>query len=268
MTVVVAAICQKEKAIVLAADRAAIHHTDAGPMRHNAPVSKIQLLPSGAAVACSGGSEEGLTIIRRIGGMPPELIPEWIRGQRKDCRRRFIEEQHGKISPASPFLGQLSPDPEFRYYQEQAIVMANGWGLDFLIAGVDGPDPRLWTITEYGENGRVTDCFSAGFAAIGTGGPRALWSLADWTRRRGFTEDLSLAVYAVFEAKKDAEQASDIGPETDLVILRDGGKSFCFRPDQLEPFEKAYREMRPVELQRDSHKAIKDLLGKADPPTG
>jgi hypothetical protein len=102
MTVITAAICQKEKAIVLAADRAAVLRTDAGLMMYDTPESKIRVLQNGVAIALAGGSEEGLAIIRQVGRRRLTEIPDLLDQERKASRSRFVEGglPHEKWTPS------------------------------------------------------------------------------------------------------------------------------------------------------------------------
>jgi hypothetical protein len=135
--------------------------------------------------------------------------------------------------------------------------MESGWVLEFLIAGVDETGPHLWTITE---NGGVSDRVSIEFAAIGAGRAKAEWALA--RRTREFSNDLPLAIYAAFEAKKEAETTVGVGQTTDLVILRDEGSAIRWEADELMPLERVYRKMRPAQLPKGSRNSIQALFDR------
>jgi hypothetical protein len=157
----------------------------------------------------------------------------------------------------------LESDREWRYYQELALVMDSGWVLDFLVAGIDDAgEAHLWTVTEGGK----TDCVSMGFASIGAGATRATFSLGRWAKEAA--RELPIAIYAAFEAKKDAECLESVNDKTDLVILQNGAKSLSWGTKELEPLEEAYKEMRPKELSKQSREGIQRFLEcKMKPPS-
>jgi 20S proteasome alpha/beta subunit len=256
MTVIAAAICRKENAVVLAADRAAVLQTDGGPLLYDTPGSKIHVLRSGVAVAVAGGSEDGLAIIRRIGGMGLAEIPAWIRGQRQDRRAKYIEEISQNDIRARAWLQHTQQDPLMRQLVEHYFLGSNNWHLSFLVAGVDEAGPHLWTVTEAGVDSHDT----VGFAAIGAGANKAEFSLGRWTRDAD--KELPLAVYAAFEAKKDAERTPGVNDKTDLVILRKGTEPLSWEVDGLEPLEDVYGKMRPDRLTAELRQQVQDLIDR------
>jgi hypothetical protein len=129
MTVVVAAICKSQKAVVLAADRAAVLDAGEGPLQYDAPESKIRVLRGEVAIALAGGSEDGLGIINRIGDRGLAEIPGWIDNERKTCRTRFIEKSYETISQASPFWGgRCIRTTSFGFIRSRRFFPGGIWG--------------------------------------------------------------------------------------------------------------------------------------------
>jgi hypothetical protein len=116
-------------------------------------------------------------------------------------------------------------------------------------------------VTEQG----ACDEAGVGFAAIGSGGPKALWALARWST--SLAGDLNRAVYAVFEAKKYAECTPGINDKTDLLILRGGAKPLWLGAEELTPLKEVYQAMRPP-LSEGSLKRIREMLDAKLQATG
>jgi hypothetical protein len=93
---------------------------------------------------------------------------------------------------------------------------------DMIVAGVDANGGRIAYVWN---PGTLAWLDKLGYAAIGSGGLHATTklSLASQTRNSGLPE----TVFRVYEAKKAAEVAPGVGPETDLAILGNGSITNC-----------------------------------------
>jgi 20S proteasome alpha/beta subunit len=243
MTVVLGTICQSEKTVVLAADRASMVATPGGPMVFDSPTSKIRILRNGVAIAISGDAVSGLEIVGRMGNIKLAEIPEWINREREACRDKVVKQRCQGDSRLQRWIDQSRAESDVCRWLEFGFIR-HSWGLDFLIAGIDESGPHIWTITEPEGSACVSNCNGSGFAAIGVGATKAMFTLGPWAAEAD--KDLSIAVYAAFQAKKEAEQISGIGDKTELVILRDGVAPVQLETVDLKPLKKVHKKMQPA----------------------
>src|SRR6185503_18005785 len=82
-----------------------------------------------------------------------------------------------------------------------------------IIAGIDGGGAHLYA----GQEGKFSCEDAVGFAAIGAGSwhAQSQFMFARYTR----SMPAAKALYLVFAAKKRAETAPGVGPETDMFII-------------------------------------------------
>jgi 20S proteasome alpha/beta subunit len=87
-------------------------------------------------------------------------------------------------------------------------------GTDMIVAGVDDQGAKVAYVWN---PGTLAWLDKLGYAAIGSGGIHATTrlSLGSQTRDSGLAE----TIYRVYEAKRAAEVAPGVGPETDLAIV-------------------------------------------------
>lgn len=105
-----------------------------------------------------------------------------------------------------------------------------------IIAGFDAAGTHL-----YVADGADVRCADAdGFAAIGTGGVHAASELAN----AGHTVEAPLdhALISTYSAKKRAELAPTVGPETDMFVLGASAGSYApIPPDAIKELDRIYR---------------------------
>jgi hypothetical protein len=94
-------------------------------------------------------------------------------------------------------------------------------GVAFLVAGADEQRAELHAVTDP-EGARPLD--SPGFGAIGIGGCLAMTALYQ-NQQHIKHMDLPRAVYAVYEAKKEADRDARVGKATDMAVISAGGNA-------------------------------------------
>ncbi len=244
MTVIFAAICSAEKAVVLAADRAVTFQTDVDQTQIDLQEPKIVTGRGGIAICVAGRADQGVPVIRKVQDMTLAEIPDKVRAERDALREKEIQE----FRRSYPNCGNSD---------EEILRKLNPWSLEFLIAGIDSQKgPIIWAV---GEKGAI-ESSTYGGQAIGSGKHKAIWALL---RRPDLADqDLATVVYAVFEAKKDAEATPGISKATDLVIIQEGIlKPVFLGPSKLAPLQRTYAKMRPTKIPPSSLQHIRDLLG-------
>ncbi len=124
-----------------------------------------------------------------------------------------------------------------------------------LVTGCVTPDGKA-SIHMVDDPGAV-DCYDAvGFTATGSGEPYAIQNLI----RANYTSDTVLvdAIYQVFEAKKNAEQAIGVGRKTDIRVVLNSKKNIQLTDDQVQGLGKIYE--RKMERQSKIQGKVLDDL--------
>lgn len=259
MTVVAATICRRRNAIVLAADRATVTGNpleEMLPLQFDSPISKIRILGDNIAVAVAGAVAQGQCIVDAVSGNTLASVAAALENGRAALRGQFIAEREQFDAVARAWIA-VSQKAGMQDAAKQFIVKSMGWAVDFLVAAVDAHGPHVCTITEASPRPLYFD--THGFAAIGGGAGKAVASMSRWSVK--IADDLPTAVYAAFEAKREAELTPGVGTATDLVILQQGMEPIRWEVDGLEPLDGAYHAMHPRNLQADLRSGIATLLG-------
>jgi 20S proteasome alpha/beta subunit len=224
MTVCIAAICDCGHKVVVAADRM---FTFPAPLNieFQTPEKKIEQIGTSCVVLSSGNgaysTEITQAVTRLLNGNPNPPISraaEILRDAYLQIRSIKVREQ--------VIIAMLGPDylkfeamnvslPQYLQYQpavfQQAAVQMQMFnlGTDMIVAGVDAEGARVAYV---GNPGTLAWLDKLGYAAIGSGGIHATTrlSLGSQTRDSGLAE----TVYRVYEAKRAAEVAPGVGPET------------------------------------------------------
>lgn len=229
MTVCIAAVCADGRKIVVSADRM---FTAGAPVNVEFETSekKIETLAPACVALLSGNSSYASEIIQKAmqslsGAQTPDVehVAELVRGAYAAVRAIKVREQVVIPTLGPDFtrceqLGSTLPQylaPQPNLYNQLVMMMSNfNLGSDIIVAGIDSDGARIAIVTHPGTTIWLD---KLGFAAIGSGGIHAntRLSLASQAKSAGLTE----TVYRVYEAKKAAEAAPDVGGKTDLVVV-------------------------------------------------
>jgi hypothetical protein len=107
-----------------------------------------------------------------------------------------------------------------------------------IVAGVDDSGAR---VAYLGNPGTLAWLDKLGYAAIGSGGIHATTKLSLGSQTRGST--LLETLYRVYEAKRAAEVAPGVGPDTDVAIVERDRITMC-GSDMMTTMEEILRTSR------------------------
>lgn len=229
MTVCIAAICEKGKSIVVAADRM---FTSPPPVNieFESDESKIEHFLDGIVVLPSGNTAIVTEILdaakEKMSGKATTMseVGELIRTGYETIRARKAEENVAIPMVGSDFItarasGRTLPDYlELQGGIYQGIVAQSfqfNLGTELLLAGIDRNGSRIAAITHPGS---IFWLDKLGYGATGSGAIHAVSSLNLCGQSR--SHDLFITLYAVYSAKRAAEVAPGVGGNfTDLAVL-------------------------------------------------
>jgi hypothetical protein len=137
-------------------------------------------------------------------------------------------------------LSQLGAEAFTRalYDVQQQII-----DLTFLIAGFDGDESHIFTVSSPGKIDYYSDL---GFWAIGSGQTHALGSIFNSTRRLRFL-DRADALYRICEAKFNSENALGVGPTTIGSLIEPGKVQHTLYATVLEKFRPIWEQTKVVD---------------------
>jgi 20S proteasome alpha/beta subunit len=229
MTVCIAAICDKGKAVVMAADRGVTHGNQ---LSSDGPDRKINEVAYHAAIAVAnqplGANFVGQFDPKELSKLTVKEVANKICAALQALRIERIEiellARHGKR-----WLNYASFENECYLAREKTPILGELWQKvnDYdlksrvIVAGVDNQGAMIYKTTNEMQSPIPQE--QPGFVAIGSGEGLAMGKLM--SRSRLIKEcPVAEALYFVYEAKKMAELAPGVGKETDLLIIRDGVK--------------------------------------------
>ncbi len=232
MTVCIAAICDHGQKVVVAADRMFTFQAPQN-LQFQTPEKKIESLGASCVVLSSGNSAYSMEILRAAKGLldgnpnPPILrAAEVLRDGFVQVRAMKVREQL-LVPMLGPdyikFEAMGIPLPQYLqfqpgiYQQLSAQMQMYNLGADMIITGVDAVGA---SVAYLGNPGTLGWLDKLGYVATGTGGIHATTKLSLGSQTRD--TPLSETIYRVYEAKRAAEVAPGVGPDTDLAIVRQG----------------------------------------------
>ncbi len=259
LTICIAAIAEK-KYVVMAADRTLTLSLEPPEYGHEHASKLYELTPS--FIVGAAGS--------------PVFIPELFRrvDTKKAGKPDFVYELADaltavrKVKIEQEILRKIGWTYEMyeEYYSEGKLLeaharklleeMTNYHACIHLVTGNVLPDAGA-TIHMVEDPGSV-NCFDAiGFIGIGSGESYAVQNLI----RANYTADTPLleAIYQVFEAKKNAEQAVGVGRRTDIRIIMDEKKNIQLSDNEVLELNDIY----DTKMKRQE-KTNKEVLGKVE----
>lgn len=225
MTVCIAAMCNKCKAIVMASDTMLTSHplsiefeTKSRKMTHLTP--KCVALTSGNALAYTELFDSVRYVIEKDNIEPVKSIVEVITENYQKLRKKKILEV---------ILYPLDFDSFDSFYSRHNILHHNvvfdiqgkindfKYGLSILLGGLSGGFSHIYVIDDPGFSVSYN---ALGFCSIGSGAPHALTTLI--ARECHPEKDIEEVLLIVYDAKKVSEKAPGVGSrETDLCILKE-----------------------------------------------
>jgi hypothetical protein len=236
MTICIAALCDKAKSCVVAADREITAPALSLEFEHRE--SKIDLLSKKCVVMSSGDTLLMAEIISKTRFAIPAGKEATILSLAEKLRDTYmtihLERAESVILRPRGFnfqdfkekgAQQLSP---LIYQEISNQLFAFGINIiDFLVAGVDNTGSHIFRVHYNGVLGGswLEWCDKLGHREIGTGALHASIFLSIEGQYSGL--DVEETIYKIFCAKKIAELAPGVGPSTDLAIISEDGVVFA-----------------------------------------
>ncbi len=246
MTVCIAALCNDAKAIIVASDRMITATYPPFAFEHGIPKLEIIcpsciVLTAGDALAhadlCRAAREAISSVSRpRITQITEEVRKAYVTQRLEAIEQLFLSprgwtlqdfyERHVRVLPADL---AVTIDNQIATYD---------YGLSIIIAGVDPDQAHIYGLRHPG----MVDCYdSIGYHTIGIGSMHAISSLI----ANGYLPMLGIkmAIYQVYEAKRNGENAPGVGKDTDIAILTETGHQNITR-EQVSALEQIYDSRR------------------------
>ncbi|MGB6547155.1 MAG: hypothetical protein WBE97_16190 [Candidatus Acidiferrales bacterium] len=279
MTVCVAVLCDEGRAIVLASDKM----VGKGYIEGEPDIAKLQMIHPHWMMMLSGNDISPLMDLADLARseLPPtkevslETVKEVMQRNYELIRMKRAEATYLKpIGWTIDRFTKEGPQSLPNYEQIQSRVAEYELDVMILVAGFDrtlSPPGKIFTMS--GENrGIPIRCDIPGFAAIGSGGIGAEYML--FFRKVSQNIPVRKAVYCALEAKYFGEQASGVGPRTDLFVLLFDGSNMRIVPinDERTIERKLIpvcEKLEPQELGNDEVdvlNSLRELKGLPDLP--
>jgi 20S proteasome alpha/beta subunit len=260
MTVCIATLCNETKDIVVASDRMITATYPPVEFEHGTP--KIEVICPSCVVLTAGDALAHADICRAVreivaGLSRPKtaVIKEHIRvtyvaERQKVISQRFLEPRGWTLDDFyEKYARTIHPDLMLTIDRE---ISTYDYGLEIIVAGVDSDEGHIYGIRHPGE----VDCYDAlGYHTIGIGDLHAVSSLIG--NKCIPSVSRKMAVYLVYEAKKNAENAPGVGRDTDMVIINKDGHQIL-NNEELSLLNNIY-DSRRVPQTAEFIKAVDDL---------
>ena len=226
MTICIAAICEDTNKVIVSADRMITAAHLSQEFEHNVP--KMEKI-SNTCVAVTAGSalapREIFSEVRKwaekVSNHSVHEIVEEVMKNFNRLRLKKAEERHLKsrgFENANEFyLKSQSLPPQLIIPIDQKLSEER-LSVEILIAGVDSDGAHIYWITDPG----VSECFDLMcYSAVGSGEPHALHTFISENYNSSFS--LNKALFTVYEAKKNAENAPGVGKDSDFWVIDKNG---------------------------------------------
>ena len=249
MTICVAAICDKGKTVVVAADR--MMSAPFLTVEFDHPSAKIDSIGS-RCVALSSGDVLSITeILSESSGISGQLQNPSVILITNEIKERFIRVRarllHERFfQPRGLSFDTFYVDGSIQKLLPDMVLLLDSQaqkfelGTSLLIAGVDNLGGHIYCIDDPG----TSQCFDRlSYYSIGSGHRHAILSLV--TVQHNTMVDLVSAIYNVYQAKKNAEIAPGVGTGTDMRIIR-GNEIIEIQQDQLDKLSETYENQNEL----------------------
>lgn len=258
MTICIAAICDKGKSIVLAADRCRWLSTAA--IEAEVDEAKYHLLSDQLALMGAGTLQNVKEVMRLVNKMPSpddtsiaESSDRFLRACHQ-ARAKQIESlylaRHLGMSYDEFRAALTSPSPGSLVVEMYNKTLNYSYDMSLIVAGIDTDGAHLRLIDETSN----TSATESSYIAIGSGGTLASISLAK--RRQHSSAKLSETIYNVYEAKRNAEFARGVATTTDLSVIRKGRRAITLDNDAIAALAEIHVRLQPKPMSRQDKEAI------------
>jgi len=260
MTVCIAALCNKAKDVVVASDRMITATYPPIEFEHGIP--KLAIICPTCIVLTAGDALAHAVICRAVSEIVAGLSHPKTAVITEHVRRTYVEERQKVISQLfleprgwalddfyEKYARTIHPDLMLTIDRQ---ISTYDYGLEIIVAGVDSDEGHIYGIRHPGK----VDCYDAiGYHAIGIGDLHAVSSLIG--NKCVPLVSSKMAVYLVYEAKKNAENAPGVGEDTDMAIIKRDGHQILSNED-ISLLNNIYNS-KHVPQTEEFTKAIDDL---------
>jgi 20S proteasome alpha/beta subunit len=254
MTICIAAICDQQKAIVVASDK--MLTADFYDLQFEQPDPKFEALGESCVGLTAGDADAHIELFRAIRkniadwkSPEVEMIAEMVKDQFVYLRKKRAEAY--VLQPRGITLNQFYSGAFIRDNPNEWVLGVDReirnfrYRVEILIAGVDISGAHIYSVEDPG----VTYCFDGlGYATIGSGERHAFNSIVD--NHYNINLGIKQTVYLIYEAKKRAEHAPGVGQAVEIAIVTRNGIT------QLDESQKS--QLEKIYIQKTAPK-LKDI---------
>ena len=266
MTVCVAALCEKGKTLLLAADR--MVGVMGGVIEAEPDVSKIYPLNSFWWALVSGNDcVPAFEIIEGVKAQIPDKPLDqnsMMSAVEKEYRRvRLAEAESKYLAPLGFTHGEILKKGRTvlgkrRFADILGRVEDHEFSISLLIAGFDrSRKGHIFTVDSDVKRGKPQPNDAEGYAAVGSGGFAANYMMS--YREYDFNLPVHKAIYSVFEGKYFGELATGVGVTTDLFIVRPGKKLLIVDKKREKLLVRLVRRRGPRRIKKPQSQELKDI---------
>jgi len=246
MTVCIACLSNKSKAVVVASDRMITADFLAKQFEHKG--TKISVITEKIVALTAGSATRYLDILRNTKSRlrtdaPNENLSEVIKiicEEYEKLRNIKIEEKFFKPMgiDRNGFYGEyVRRLPEEVASGLDELVHNYDFGISLIIAGTDQTGAHIYDVSNPG----TSECLdSIGYHSIGIGQSHSLLSLISSGAYPN--DELLNTIYYVYEAKKKAENAPGVGSVTDMAAITAEGMR-VFKQEDLDLLKETYDKL-------------------------
>jgi len=269
MTVCVAALADRGKTLILAADKmVGIGSIEAEPeVEKILPIHKdwrIMVAGNGISPVFDIVDAVKKEIARKQKASVTTMIDAVLQAYQA---QRNTDATTVYLSPRGLTLKEFkaerskNPDSNFIRGLDQEIYN-HEFEMELLVAGFDQTGQgRIFSMRSWPRRGSPRRHDIPGFHAIGSGSDAAIHMM--YSRELGPLTPARKALYYVLEAKYFGERASGVGPKTDLYVLRQGRRPIKIPNDVIDSIliEKIAMKLEPRELGKRHLQLLNQLSG-------
>jgi hypothetical protein len=258
MTVCIAAICERGKAIVLAADR--LCWAPYTGLETELEDRKIILLSQRIALLGAGTLENSNEIRRRLRASDcltrpiPDIAVECL----SVCQDMGFELIKGIGRRSFGLVGDELKDSAKsgmeKFFSSAINAREAPVESSVVLAGLDADGAHVYYINQREKNRHN----ELGFAATGIGATQVAYALTARQHRK--SDGLEDTLYNVFAAKRCSELVNGVGKTTDIAILRSGARARFLGRSALAKLDLIHRSIYPPRLSEKNRKTIASLL--------
>jgi 20S proteasome alpha/beta subunit len=229
MTICIGAICDNNRAVVLASDRMITSNYPLIEFEHSK--SKTTEISDTCIALTAGDALVNAELFRKVKATTSSFAQPAVSGITDTIKNTFIEQRLQKANekfckPRGLDIGNLYKNPQLMntelFLRLDNMVEKHRLGLEVLVCGVDKSGAHIYYLTDPG----ISECYdNLGYCAIGSG---MIHSVQNFIfRNLSPTSSLNETIYTVFEGKRQAENAPGVGQKTDMIVITsDGIKHF------------------------------------------